>query len=79
MWDFILNIFPAIKNWFTSSSWTEISGVIALWVLAFDRLAKITPNNTDNQIIEWLAKIFAVLGVKVPDLEENSKGQIVAK
>lgn len=74
-----MEILNAIMNWFSSSSWTEISGVIALWVLAFDRLAKLTPTTKDDSVINWIYSIFAVLGVKVPELEYNKAGKIVAE
>lgn len=57
----------------SNMTWTELSGVAALWILAFDRLAKITPTEVDNKIaavlLTWLYRIFAVLGVKVPEIK----------
>lgn len=54
-------------------SWTELAGVAALWILTFDRLAKITPTEVDNKIaavlLTWLYRIFAVLGIKVPEIK----------
>ena len=42
-------------------------GVVAAFVLAFDRLAKLTPTDADNKIVAGVYKVFAVLGIKVPD------------
>jgi hypothetical protein len=47
----------------------EFAGVAAAFVLFFDRLAKITPTESDNKIVASLYKIFAVLGLKVPDIK----------
>lgn len=44
-------------------------GVAAAFVLAFDRLAKITPTEADNSVVRIAQRIFAVLGVKVPDIK----------
>lgn len=74
-----MEFFNTIISWFSSSNWGEIAGLAAAFILFFDRLAKLTPSNTDNSIVQFIHGIFVVLGVKVPDLEENSKGEIVAK
>lgn len=49
--------------------WDEIAGIAAAFVLFFDRLAKITPSDSDNKLLTALYKIFAVLGLKVPDVK----------
>lgn len=54
------------------------AGAAAAFLLFFDRLANLTPTTKDDSVLNWLYKIFAILGVKVPDLELNSKGEIVA-
>lgn len=73
-----MEILNTVMSWFGSQSWTEIAGVIALWLVAFDKLAKLTPTTKDDSVLNWIYKIFAVLGVKVPDLEYNRAGNIVA-
>ncbi len=59
-------------EWLTSN-YGEILGTLAAFVLFFDRLAKLTPTDSDNKIVLFFYKLFAVLGVKVPDIgkEEN--------
>lgn len=74
-----MEILSTITNFFASASWTEIMAIASIWILAFDRLAKLTPTTKDDSILNWIYKIFAVLGVKVPDLEMNRSGTIVAK
>lgn len=67
-----------IMGWFTAANIEQWAGVAALWILAFDRLAKLTPTTKDDSIVNWVYKLFAVLGVKVPELDYNSKGKLVA-
>ena len=45
----------------------DISGVIALAIIMFQRIAKLTPNETDNKIVEYVRKIASVFGLKVED------------
>lgn len=37
------------------------------FVLFFDRIAKLTPTESDNKIVEYAYKVFAILGLKVKD------------
>lgn len=51
---------------------TEYADYVAVavgFVIFFDRLAKITPTNSDNKIVEYAYKVFAILGLKVKDNE----------
>ena len=59
----------AILRWFSTANWAEIMGAAAAFLLFFDRLAKITPTDSDNAIVATLYKVFAVLGLKVPDIK----------
>lgn len=45
----------------------EILGVISAFIIAFDRLAKLTPTKADNKAVEAAQKIFSVLGAVVKD------------
>lgn len=51
------------------ANWGAYAGAAAGFVLAFDRLAKITPTDADNKIVAYAQKIFAFLGVKVADVQ----------
>jgi hypothetical protein len=64
-----MEFIQSIMSWFSSQSWTEIAGVISLWIIAFRALADITPTTKDNAVLGWLETIFKVLGVKVPDVQ----------
>jgi hypothetical protein len=48
----------------------EYLGAAAAFVLFFDRVAKLTPTKSDNKIVEYAYKLFAILGVKVPDIKK---------
>lgn len=54
---------------YLTTHFTEISGVAAAFILFFDRLAKLTPSESDNKILTVLNRVFTVLGVKVPDIK----------
>jgi hypothetical protein len=73
--DFITSIF----TWVSTENYAEIAGIVALSVLVFDRLAKLTPSTKDDAILAWIYKIFAVLGWKVPELTRDKKGNIVVE
>lgn len=51
------------------ANWEEVFGVVALFVLAFDRLAKLTPTRKDDRVVSNIYRLFAVLGLKVKDNE----------
>lgn len=47
----------------------EYIAVATALVLLFDRIAKLTPTESDNKIVAYAYKIFAILGLKVPDIK----------
>ena len=51
------------------AQWGAYAGVAALFILFFDRLAKLTPTDSDDKLVAMAYKIFAILGVKVPDIK----------
>lgn len=56
-------------EWITEN-WVAIAAAASAFVLAFDRLAKITPTKKDDEVVSTLYKVFAILGVKVKDREK---------
>lgn len=44
-------------------------GVAAIFVLAFDRLSKLTPSESDDKVVAFLYRVFTILGVRVPDVK----------
>ena len=54
---------------YVTTNWVELTGALALFILFFDRIAKLTPTEADNKIVRYAYKIFAVLGIKVPDIK----------
>ena len=51
----------------TTMDWTAYAGVAVAFILAFEKLAKLTPTESDNKIVAGAYKLFAVLGLKVKD------------
>ena len=51
----------------------EYIAVATALVLLFDRIAKLTPTESDNKIVAYAYKIFAIIGLKVPDIKELPK------
>mgnify|MGYP006921298431 CR=1 FL=1 len=72
-------MFDVITTWFSTAAqnYGAYVGLATGIVLVFERLAKLTPTTKDDSIVNWIYKVFAILGVKVPELEQNSKGEII--
>ena len=51
------------------SLWGPFLGLLAAFVIFFDRVAKVIPNSTTSGLLTVLRKVAAVLGVKVPDAQ----------
>ena len=51
----------------TSLNWGEVLGIVSAFILAFDRLSKLTPTDADNKVVAALQKVFTVLGLRVTD------------
>ncbi len=47
--------------------WVEVIAAASAFVLFFDRVAKLTPTWSDDEVVSKLYRLFAVLGAKVPD------------
>lgn len=58
---------------FTNLNWAEITGVVVAGVIFFDRLAKITPTQSDDKIVQFAYKAFSILGLKFPDIQTYEK------
>lgn len=56
-----------IMAFFTNLDPGEWAGVAVAFLFAFDRLAKLTPTLKDDGTVAALYRIFAILGLKVPD------------
>ena len=52
---------------FITNHWVEISGVIALVILLAERIARLTPTETDDGIVKRLRAIARVLSIDVRD------------
>ena len=51
------------------NDWPKWAGLIAAAILLFDRIAKVTPTETDNRFLKTIHRIASVLGIKVKDNE----------
>ena len=49
------------------TNWEVWAGVIAAAVILFERIAKITPTETDNKVLKTIYKITSILGINVKD------------
>lgn len=62
-----MEFLSGIMGWFASEKWTTIIPVVVAFAWAFEKLALITPTESDNKIVAFAYKVFAILGIKVPD------------
>ncbi len=49
------------------ANWVEIAAATSVFVLFFDRAAKLTPTKRDDEVVSKLYRVLAVMGLKVPD------------
>lgn len=59
----------------SSLNWAEIAGVAALAVLIFERVARLTPNKTDDKLVSFVRKLFNILSVNIPDVEKGPEAK----
>lgn len=50
-----------------TENWPQIAGVIAAVVLLAERIARLTPTETDNRVLRRVKKLADVIGINVPD------------
>lgn len=58
---------------FTTGDLAVYAGVFAAVVVLGERIARITPTETDNNFFNWLRKLAMVFGIVVPDNPGKSK------
>jgi len=52
----------------------KYAGIVALVVLLGERLARLTPNKTDDKVIMYVRKALRVIGVDLPNIDSvNAK------
>ena len=56
-----------LLNWFSGLSWEALSGVVAAFVLLFDRISKVLPTFSGSPFIAILQRIATFLGARVQD------------
>jgi hypothetical protein len=50
-----------------TENWPQIAGVLAAVVLLAERVARLTPTETDNKILRRVKRLADVIGINVPD------------
>lgn len=58
---------------FVQTHWVEIGGIAALVILLGERVARLTPTETDNKIFKALRRLAQVVSIDVPDNPGNPK------
>jgi hypothetical protein len=48
-------------------NWPQIAGVLAAVVLLAERVARLTPTETDNRVLRKVKQLADVVGINVPD------------
>jgi hypothetical protein len=51
----------------TSLPWVELAGVASLFIIAFERVARLTPTTADDKVVQFVRKAAKVLSIDVPD------------
>ena len=52
----------------------KYGGVIALGMVLAERIARLTPNKTDDKVVDWVRKILRVIGLDLPNVDSvNAK------
>lgn len=54
----------------------KYGGVAALVILLGERLARLTPNKTDDKIVDVLRKGLRIVGVDFPNIEKSEEGVV---
>lgn len=51
----------------TALPWAEIAGIVALGILFFERIARLTPTKSDDKIVQAVRKVAKALSIDLPD------------
>jgi hypothetical protein len=52
---------------YVQTNWMEISVIAGIVIVLASRVAKLTPNQTDDKVVAALRKLALVLSIDVPD------------
>lgn len=50
-------------------NWGAWAGIVSAAVLLFARIARMTPNDTDNEVLKVIRKVSRALGVDIPEVD----------
>lgn len=54
---------------FITEHFAELAGIIALVIVIAERIAKLTPTESDNKIVQAIRKTAKALGLDFPDVK----------
>lgn len=54
-------------NWIVAN-YGPLLGALAFVVVGAEKIARLTPSDSDNKIVNIIETVFKVIGVKVPDI-----------
>lgn len=54
---------------FFTQNFAEIAGIAALVIIIAERIAKLTPTESDNKIVQAIRKTAKALGLDFPDVK----------
>lgn len=61
----------------------KIAGFIVGLVMICERIARLIPTSWDNKTVQWIARkiyvVFAIIGLKVPDIVKIDDGKMITK
>lgn len=52
---------------YVQNNWSEIGVAIGALIFLADRIARLTPTQTDDKIVKAVYKLASVLSIRVPD------------
>jgi len=54
---------------FIQTHTSELAGIAAAIILAAERIARLTPTNSDNKVVQVIRKIANAIGLNFPDVK----------
>lgn len=53
-----------------ASNYGAYAGIAASAIILFSRIARLTPNKTDNRLVKTVRKLARTLGLDIPDRDK---------
>lgn len=55
------------------TNWMEVAGIAALTIIVFERIARLTPTQSDDIAVQWVRRIASTIGLNFPDIQKIVK------